>query len=400
MCMNSCDAFLQNSPKAFSICKTLSSPYHPLKTNAQNKRTRPLATTVILDAAKRRGAMSRKKKDNAASSGGFGDAAAPLPETSTIKTKSGSPVGRVYSRPELYDLAVGYRDYEEEVQFLLNAHAKYSLGSGIGGGIGGDGDGPLNILELAAGPARHCVTALQYFGTNVNKCTAVDTSNDMVNYSNIEIADEELGKKGDDLRGRFNYINADMRTIGLETNRQSGLQEKSFDCAWILLGSLQHLTTNDDVISCFKSTANLLCDGGTMIIELPHPKETFAMGECTRNGWEVPLQGEDGEQYGELKIIWGDDDDVFDPIRQVRDFTIVMDLVETKGKNEKKSDNPAIREVVPTRLFTAQEIDALGRVAGFEVAHMYGALEEEEIDINNEEEAFRLICVMRKSFKA
>lgn len=159
-CINSCDAFLQNPPKGFAILKT---PYYPLNTNAQTNCNPlpPTATTVVLNAAaKRRGAMSRKNKDNNAATTSEGSgvddgAATPLPETSsTIQTtksssSSSSPVGRVYSRPELYDLAVGYRDYEEEVQFLLNAHAKYSLKSGIGGD--GGNDGPLNILELAAG---------------------------------------------------------------------------------------------------------------------------------------------------------------------------------------------------------------------------------------------------------
>jgi hypothetical protein len=133
-----------------------------------------------------------------------------------------------------------------------------------------------------------------------------------------------------------------------------------------------------------------------MVIELPHPRETFTMVECTRNSWEVPLEDENGE-YGELKIIWGDDDDTFDPIRQVRDFTVAMDLnVDNKDESFDESDLQSVREVVPMRLFTFQEIDALGRVCGFEVGSLYGALSD-EIDVNNEDEAFRLVCVLRKT---
>lgn len=268
----------------------------------------------------------------------------------------------VYSRPSLYDLAVSYRDYHEEVRFLLHAHEKHSMKS--------NGGGPLKILELAAGPARHCLNALRHFSPGVATCTAVDTSKEMMDYSN-ELANEELG----DLRDKFNYINEDMRRVGVETDDSpSFLKAKSFDCAWILLGSLQYLISNDDVISCLKSTANLLCDGGTLTVELPHPREVFTMGECTRNGWEMPLQDECGENYGELKIIWGDDNDAFDPIRQVRDFTIVMDLIEDNSENGEKSGSTCIREVAPTRIFTAQEIDVLGRIAGFEVVQMYGAI--------------------------
>ena len=49
------------------------------------------------------------------------------------------------------------------------------------------------------------------------------------------------------------------------------------------------------------------------------------------------------------------------------------------------------------RLFTFQEIDALGRVSGFDVVQLYGALSNDFIDVNNEDEAFRLICVLRKT---
>ena len=93
---------------------------------------------------------------------------------------------------------------------------------------------------------------------------------------------------------------------------------ETFDSAWILLGSLQHLQTNQDVISCFESACQALKQGGTLIVELPHPRETFSMVECTKNGWEVPLEDENGMEYGELKVIWGDESDTFDAIRQVR----------------------------------------------------------------------------------
>ena len=52
--------------------------------------------------------------------------------------------GSIYSAPELYDLAFSYRDFEAEVAFLLEAHARHS-GKGArtatagGGGRGGGG---------------------------------------------------------------------------------------------------------------------------------------------------------------------------------------------------------------------------------------------------------------------
>jgi hypothetical protein len=121
------------------------------------------------------------------------------------------------------------------------------------------------------------------------------------------------------------------------------------------------------------------------------------MVECTRNGWQVPLEDEEGEEYGELKIIWGDEDDKFDPIRQVRDFTVAMDLtvsVDMKDQAD-EADMQSVKEVVPMRLFTFQEIEVMARIAGFDVETAYGALSD-EVDINSEDEAFRLVCILRK----
>ncbi len=359
------------------------SPSIPLTCTGKNRS--------LLCASKRSGAMSRKgKKRKANSSGGFGKEEISDPkkndDSPSIKI---SPSGSIYSRPALYDLAFGYRNYEEEVKFLLSSHEKYSSGVNINKEAG------AAVLELAAGPARHTITALRQYGSKFSSCTAVDLSTDMIEYSN-EVADAELGDAGfGGMRDRFQYIHGDMRTLSSTSN--SPLKHGSIDAAWILLGSMQHLTKNDDVISCFSSASQLLREGGTLSIELPHPRETFTMVECTRNGWEVPLEDEEGEEYGELKIIWGDDDDTFDPIRQVREFTVAMELVVSEDMKDRadEGDLQSVKEVVPMRLFTFQEIEIMARIAGFEVEASYGALSD-EVDINSEDEAFRLVCILRK----
>jgi len=355
-----------------------------------------------LHAAKRGGAMARKKskeqggKANTSSSGGGfggGSSTSSTPSGASMsglqgnRSKQGEGGREIYSLPALYDLAFGYRNYEEEVEFLLNAHRQYS---------GQDGsDGPRDILELAAGPARHSITCLRENGIKVKSATAVDLSSDMVQYGK-ENADQELGDAGNGgLRDAFSYLQEDMRFYCLGDGTKA--REESIDSAWILLGSMQHLTTNDDVIDCFRSAANALRSGGTLIIELPHPRETFTMVECTRNGWEVPLEDDEGTEYGELKVIWGDDDDPFDPIRQVRDFTVALELtgVDENDTSGEMKNLQSVREVVPMRLFTAQEMDALTRCAGLRVVAMYGALSE-EVAVDNDDEAFRLVCIMRK----
>ena len=114
-------------------------------------------------------------------------------------------------------------------------------------------------------------------------------------------------------------------------------------------------------------------------------------------GWQVPLEAEEGEEYGEPKTIWGDEDDKFDPIRQVRDFTVAMDLTVSEDMKDQadEADMQSVKEVVPMRLFTFQEIEVMARIAGFDVETAYGALSD-EVDINSEDEAFRLVCILRK----
>ena len=287
-------------------------------------------------------------------------------------TSSSTPI---YSKPALYDLAFGYRSFKDETDFLLYAH------EGI------VGRPATRVLEMAAGPARHLMEAAK--GPQVSKAMALDLSPEMVTYGK-ELAENELTQEQ---QAWFEYKQGDMRSFE---------SKDKFDTAWILLGSLQHMTTNEHVLSCFKTIYNALDDEGSFIIELPHPRETFSMVDCTRNDWQVPLEDESGSEYGELQIVWGDETDVFDPITQIRNFTVTMNLVTTttnddekKEEGESTSEMDSLSEIVPMRQFTAQEIDALATCSGFRVAAMYGALDE-EVGISDEDEAFRLVCVLHK----
>ena len=385
------------------------------------------------------------------------------PSTPSSSTSTSSSSATIYSMPPLYDLAFGYRDYIEEVDFLLDAHGQYSQYSTPAT----TGTNPLRILELAAGPARHSLAALsEYPPSVVDSVVALDLSKEMVEYG-LENARHELGDAGDagdgGRRNDFTYLCGDMRTIpeviekhytATDTIDSSGGgngdgdgndgsgSKLLFDTAWLLLGSMQHLLTNDDIIACLSSIHSVLHDGGTLVIELPHPRETFSMGECTRNGWTVPLvegggaganyedddddddydenedydeqddeeenndNGNNENEYGQLNIIWGEQDDIFNPVSQIRHFTVKMELTVNNPNdipkdiafikmNQENGTKASVSQIVPLRLFTLQEIDALGRCAGFELVGTYGALDG-DVSIEEEEEAFRMVCVLRK----
>lgn len=270
----------------------------------------------------------------------------------------------IYSMPALYDLAFGYRDYSSEVDFLLQTHQRIT------------GTPAKSVVELASGPSRHSITAVIEHESVT--ALAIDLSFEMVDYAR-NVAREELPS---DLRHRFHVQVGDMRSFQLD---------EPVDAAWILLGSLQHLTENQEIMACLRSIHANLVDGGTLIVELPHPRETFSMVECTRNGWKVPLEDENGQESGQLEIVWGDEEDDFDPIRQVRQFTVAMELQGVAAR----ADVQSVREIVPLRLFTAQEMDLLAQCTGFKVAAMCGALEE-GVEIDDDDAAFRMVCVLQK----
>jgi SAM-dependent methyltransferase len=326
--------------------------HQPQQRRTLHRHTLPLTHTILM--AQRRGANNLKKA--AGFSGVGANKQTPPPPV--------QDASNIYSLPSLYDLAFGYRNFEDEVDFLLFAHQKYSA----------TGAAPRTVLELAAGPARHAIGALLLHSTPVQAATAFDMNHDMVQYG-TQLAKDQLPPEA---QSAFAYLRGDMRDHAFA---------QTFDSAWILLGSLQHMLTNNDAIACFRTVHASLNAGGTLILELPHPRETFTMVDCTRNGWEVPF--EDGSERV-LHIVWGDEDDAFDPIRQVRDFTVEMKVLGGAGTQEQ-----GVKEIVPLRQYTAQEIDVLATIAGFQVVGMYGALFQ-DVSVNDDDQAYRLVCVLHK----
>mmetsp|Transcript_63474 Transcript_63474/g.143174 ORF Transcript_63474/g.143174 Transcript_63474/m.143174 type:complete len:361 (-) Transcript_63474:203-1285(-) len=298
----------------------------------------------------------------------------------------------VYSLPELYDLAFSYRDFEAEVEFLFKAHALHA-----GGHLAGTASekGPTRILEIAAGPARHCLTAAGFFSTE-GSVAALDLSPEMVAYGKGLASDAGI---------ELTYCQGDMADFSPEPFGQT------FESVWCLLGSAGHLLTNDRFEGMLRSAGEVLEPGGTLVLELPHPRETFRVDDVTTDGWDVP-EGDDnplgiglkGDGGGILGVVWGDFEDEFEPITQIRRATVELSL-ERQGEAVQ-----SIKEVVPQREFTVQEVLALVKLSGcFEVGSdviglpltLYGSLELSEatgqqVGVGEEEDAFRLVVVLTK----
>ena len=255
---------------------------------------------------------------------------------------------QIYDAPSLYDAAFGFRDFEDEVDFLCAAHERH----------GRTGGAPVKILELAAGPARHAVEA----ASRGVEAKAVDLSSKMVAHG-LQIATDE-------------GVKLDYRVVDV----REALPFDKVCSAWLLLGSVGHLLTNDDALRCFQRAKDALKTGGTLILELPHPRETFRVDGVSEDGWDVPFEG------GDLRVRWGAEDDVFDPLTQIRQASVAF---EAAGQS--------ITDVVPTREYTLQELKLLSTAAGFrEEVATYGALDPEFVAADDDELAYRLVVVLTK----
>ena len=146
--------------------------------------------------------------------------------------------------------------------------------------------------------------------------------------------------------------------------------------AWLLLGSVGHLLTNDDALRCFQRAKDALKPGGTLILELPHPRETFRVDGVSEDGWDVPFEG------GDLRVRWGAEEDAFDPLTQIRQASVAFET----------DQGQSITDVVPTREYTLQELRLLSKAAGFVDVATYGALDPELRSADDDELAPPACC--------
>jgi len=144
----------------------------------------------------------------------------------------------VYTHPELYDIAFGYRDIPREVDFIEAAFARYCAR-------------PMkSALDLACGTAPHGIE-LARRGKVV---TAIDRSPAMLDYAaeKAEIAGVEI-----------DLVQADICDFELD---------RTYDCAVCMLNSLAYLTDNRQFIAHFACVARALAPDGIYVVELANPR--------------------------------------------------------------------------------------------------------------------------------
>jgi len=281
----------------------------------------------------------------------------------------------VYDAPEIYDVAFGFRDFDKEIDFLETLVREY-------GGLRGGG-GLTSALELGAGPAWHSLACAR----RGIQAVALERNPAMRAYANDKrAAVEASGVKLNSMR----VVDGDMRHIELP---HMMAPEGGFDCVVMLLGTVAHLLTYDDAISCMTSVRKHLKPGGLFVVELEHPWDLFSgdLSEGVGDAWDRV----DEERGVKVLVEWGRDGDEFDIETQVYERTVSFNLIELDGnENTKPKVLKTVEEVVPCKIYTAPEFKALARAAS--LAHVGTFGDMSTTMALDDEDAHNMVLVFRK----
>jgi SAM-dependent methyltransferase len=284
-------------------------------------------------------------------------------------------VESLYDLPQVYDAAFGLRDFEAETHFLLErctAHGAAMIQT------------PRSWLELACGPGRH--TRCAAFDHGVTVAVGLDLSDAMVRYAQEQTA-LDAQEQSSTASALPLFIRGDMCTAASDARvAQAG----PYDVICLLLGSLSHVTHLKDAAQLFSSTRALLSPGGVFVLELNHPAHLFdgsvtkaarsnSSGDVEVPGWTA----HDSVTGRPCDVLWGAPGDAFDPVHQLLCRTVQVHVHEPELFH---------RSVVPTRLYTAGEVELLATGAGLRIAAVYGDL---DVSVSaNDPHAERLVVVL------
>lgn len=104
--------------------------------------------------------------------------------------------------------------------------------------------------------------------------------------------------------------------------------DEKFDFAAILQDSTAYLLTNEDVINHLECVGRCLNNDGLYILEMAHPKEVFNIAKLTASKWESEREAI------KVNIQWGLDNDVFDPISQITNVSVMINYFDSGKKRD------------------------------------------------------------------
>jgi SAM-dependent methyltransferase len=251
----------------------------------------------------------------------------------------------IYEAARLYDLAFSYRDFAKEALFLKRVY------------MARHGHAPANILELAAGPARH---ALEMAAVGAS-ATALDIVPEMAEYARRNAIERKL---------ELDYRVCDMTRFESPTK---------FELAACMLCSATYLLTDRAFDSHLRSVHAALVEGGMYVLELPHPAELEE--PKTKSTWTMR------DAMGELAVQWSEN-------ATGRDGNTWLADVKLEYRPLDGSAAVLVEQTSRQRKFTREELEALASRAGFSVQGVFGALNESVA--LDDQQAWRMVIVLEK----
>jgi SAM-dependent methyltransferase len=228
---------------------------------------------------------------------------------------------------QYYDLLYRDKDYTAESAYVMDVLGRF-------------GRNPVKeLLELGCGSGNHA----RYFSASGVQVTGIERSPEMV-----EIA------RGKEIPA-FEPIAGDITSFELSSK---------FDAAVSLFHVVSYLTSNNDLIRCFKRTCNHLKPGGLFVFDV----------------WFTPAVL---TQRPETRIRRMEDDYITvtrlaEPV--IHHDTNVVDVnyeLWLRNKDAGALDSAVLRESHPMRHFGIPEIELLARQTGFEYLHAEAFLTKE-----------------------
>jgi len=230
-----------------------------------------------------------------------------------------------YNLSKYYDLAMD-RDTVSEIDFLQRMADEFS-----------DVNPVHRVLETACGTGLY-LEWLPRFGFYA---AGYDLSPEMVQYTRERLDRLEYGPEVADV------FLGDMRTIRFEDK---------FDAAMSFVNSVGYLTSDEDIISHFKVTADALNPGCLYIIEVGLRCDDFANEATDDETWHVSRDGI------EIDSTWRPQD--YDEENKIRHVLVHM-KINDNGKCKEFS------EIHNLRLWTHDDLVALAKEGGFDVMGVY-----------------------------
>jgi SAM-dependent methyltransferase len=245
----------------------------------------------------------------------------------------------IRAQARYFDIGFSNRDFAARCAFL--EYVSRTLGRGR----------LESFLEVFCGPGHH-VREMAHRGV---RSYGVDPSAEMIAYTEEQLADAadaqgaadalQATAEGNDSVGeglRISLMRGDPRDFSIP---------EAVDLAICTNYSFHYLLRNSDVIAHLVAMAKNLGRGGLYVMELEHPGGFLGHAARRRDEWVVERGGT------AVKVRVGGGREAIDPVTQLRDREIAMEIAENGEKW-------AVRDSAPMRVFAHQELRALVRLAG------------------------------------